>query len=466
MNIKNSYDETYLKKYDHKGTLKVALVYPNSYSLGMSNLGYHAVYDLLNSSGIIRCERFFYNGSGSLRSVESNTRLNEFNIVAFSVSFELDYFNLVSSLYQSGINPLASMRNIYDPIVICGGAITYINPRPLSAFVDVFFLGDIEEGGLRLFELIHEGMKKRMTKEEILNTLSLLKSAYIPATGYMGKAVRLSDLHRSRAETVILSSHSSFGKRYLLEIAKGCTRRCKFCVVPYSYFPYRFMESDEVIARLEKVKVRIKNIGLVSATPSDYPYLNDVLDYLEDNDFSFSLSSTRIDTLSKRLAKVLVKGGQKTITMGLETGSERLRKFIRKGLSNDKIFEGLSIAKEAGIQRLRIYLMLGLPTEIDDDIIETVTLIEKIQSKFGFSAIKLNVNLFVPKPNTPFERYDICDKGTFTKRVKILRKMLKRVIIKIKGYRSARLEWYLSNGKEELKDFIIRVAGIGKEDDL
>ncbi len=459
-NKSNLYSEIYLKNYTHKGTLRVALVYPNTYSIGMSNLGFHAVYDLLSSSEFIRCERFFYEGKGELRSVESNAQLREFNVVAFSVSFELDYPNLLLSLQQSGINPIAKMRTIYDPIVVCGGAVTCINPKPLSNFVDVFFLGEIEEKGIEVFELIYEGLKKRMTREEILNALSHLKNTYVPSTGYEGVCSKLMNIHLSRAETVILTPRASFGKRYLLEIAKGCTRRCKFCIVPYSYSPYRFMKPEEVIARLDRVKDKIKTIGLVSATPSDYPYLGRILDYLEENAFSFSLSSVRIDTLSRRLAEALAKGGQRTITVGIETGSERLRRFIRKGLSDEKIFEGLSIAKEAGIKHLRIYIMLGLPTETDEDVLETVALIEKIQSRFAFSTIQLNVNLFVPKPKTPFEKYKLCDKSTFTRRAKTLRKSLKGAIIKIKGYRLAKLEWYLSNGSEGTGEFIARAAGI------
>ncbi len=424
---------SYLKKWT--GRVAVGLIYPNRYEIGMSNLGFQLVYSLINNIDHFVCERFFLPAKGEkIRSFESERTMDQFPLLLYSVSFEDDYANLVRILLGGGVEPFAKKRDRLispsSPMVIGGGVATFLNPEPLAPFTDLFVIGEAEPLLAKLLEYmvqqLDSGNRNKLLKEAARTFSSCyVPSLYHPIFGDSGhqeglrpepatperiQKVIVGD-SRESAHSQLLSPHAEFSNLFLTELGRGCSRGCRFCAAGFIYRPPRLWDSEAVIAGLEQRPDSIKRIGLLGMEMADNKSLSYLSEYLLESGCSLSFSSLRADRISGALVDLLGKSGLKSVAIAPDGASERLRQVINKGMDEGDILTACRNLAEAGLYKLKIYLMIGLPTEEIDDLDEMIGLIQKIQGimepmgkKRGrLCEIQLSVNCFIPKPWTPFQ---------------------------------------------------------------
>lgn len=400
----------------------------------MSSLGFQLVYTLLNSQENIVCERFFFPTNGQpLRSIESGRRLDQFPIVFFSISFEHDYINLVKLLKIANICPLAEDRtsevSSNDPLIVCGGVATFINPEPLAPFMDLFFLGEAESGLLELTQYLIGNFPDKSRKELLLEVAKNYAGSYVPFLyepqyDEIGRLIGLEcEEHRYPVKKVTLekcdlANHSQlitpeaeFSDLFLTELGRGCSRGCRFCTAGFIYRPPRLWDADAVVAGLKERFEGTTRVGLLGMEMMDQDTLAQISQYLMDSGCSLSFSSLRADRIDTPLLDLLSESNLKNVAIAPDGSSERLRNVINKGLSEEDILQAAENLVEAGIYKLKLYLMIGLPTETDDDLKEALTLIDKIkerikpigQERGRLCEISVSANCFAPKPWTPFQ---------------------------------------------------------------
>ncbi|MEJ2586618.1 MAG: radical SAM protein [Deltaproteobacteria bacterium] len=455
---------------DWGGRLSIALTYPNAYRLGMTNLGFQIVYGLLNQRSDVVAERVFlpegeemslYLHSGKpLCSLETQRPLHQFDLVAFSLSFENDYPNVLRILDMGDIGPFREERPATWPLVMGGGIATFLNPEPLAPFMDVFLLGEAEENLNALVDILSEARFDGPEKGEVFSALlKRVKGVYIPSLyrpryGRDGTLDTFSPTNPGVPERVkvphvpkevfcekevavstVLTPQTEFGERTLIELGRGCGRSCRFCAAGYVYRPPRVYEQRHLAACIEKAMSTSPQLGLLSAAVSDTPGIEDLTGTIVANEKRFSVSSLRADTLTRGLMSNLKASGQKSVAIAPEAGSERLRRVINKHLTRDQILSAVQTIAECGRFSLRLYLLIGLPTETGTDIAEIVDLVKKIKHHMvKFSATRgtigkiiLSLNCFVPKPFTPFQWCPLEDIGSLKAKQKHLRRSLLKV---------------------------------------
>ena len=470
-----------------KGKTSVALVYPNFYAVGLPNLGFQAVYSLLNSMESVVCERAFLpDFPGPAASVESETKLEQFDIIAFSVSFENDYLNLLTILKDAGIPLLASQRTDAHPLVVAGGVACFINPEPIAHFIDCFLIGEAERLLPRFMGCVESSSNRRDLLDDLANNVP---GAYIPAfyaDRYSSEGilesltpvkdvprritrVHVPDLERVPTQSVVITPHSSFGNTCLIEVSRGCSHGCRFCSAGFVYRPPRFRPFHllrECIRKGEKMSARI---GLVGAAVSDLPDLGRLCDQARDMGVQLSFSSLRADALSPDLVSSLAQGRVKTATIAPDAGSERMRRVINKGITESQILNAASALVTAGIPNLKLYFMVGLPTETIEDVEAIVTLCQKIKSAFLESSraqgrigeMTISVNAFIPKPATPFQWAAMDAMPLLKKKLAIIRRGLKHVPnvrIEANSFKEAAIQAFLSRGDRRVSDLLIRAV--------
>lgn len=441
--------------------VEIALAYPNTYHVGMSNLGMHQVYSILNQRDDTSCERMFLpaeddilefdRSNTKLFSLESQRPIRDFDILAFSVSFEHDYLNVLEILRLAGIPADKKDRGPDDPLLVLGGICTFFNPEPLSEFFDVVIVGEGEEIAGEFIDVYKTNRGKE--RQELLHALGRVSGVYIPEfyevlynidgtirerrsliADIPAKIVKraVKDIDRKPAATVILSPNTEFSDMLLAEVTRGCGRHCRFCMAGYIYLPPRNLSAEQARVEATKADATCGKIGLVGSALSDYPAIDDLCSSIQGN---LSVSSLRADSLSKTLIDRLAKSGHKTIAIAPEAGSERLRKVINKGVTEEDILRASDIVFGAGIPNLKIYFIIGLPTETQNDMEEIIKLAEKIhevQLRHARPAgrigrITLSVNSFVPKPFTPFQWEPMADVQSLNKKQRFLEKAVKKI---------------------------------------
>ena len=456
---------------DWGGRVPVALVYPNAYYLGMSNLGLHAVYRLLNSYNEVVCERAFWEIENIKSptppiSIESQRPLSDFSVLAFSVSYELDYFNIVKILKASGIPLYAADRDERHPLVIAGGPCIIANPVPLAPFFDCLCLGEAEIIIPAMMPIITEGIRGK--RSELLKILASLPGIYVPQY-YSGKPIArqwAKNLDDFPVTSTILTPDTELGELYLIEVERGCNRGCRFCLTGNAFYPMRYRSIDSLIAQAKEGLKYRKRLGLVGAAVSDYPRLEELLLKLGQMGAELSMSSLRMAPLSSTVLRELTRGGAKTVTLAPEAGSQRLRQVIKKGISEDDVLEAMAKVAELGIKQVKLYFMIGLPTETDEDIegiIKLALTCKNILDKQKTGCrLALAISPFVPKAGTPFQWLPMTAPSILNRRLSLLKNRLTPKGIKISSESPAwsQVEGVLARGDEKIAEVLANIGEV------
>lgn len=446
------------------GRTAVCLIYPNHYNVGMSNLGFQTIYGLLNNQPEIVCERAFLptgedleilrKGNTPLLSLESQRPLSDFEILAFSISFENDFINLLAILHHARIPLESSKRTPRNPLIIAGGVATFLNPEPLADFVDAFLLGEAEEVLLEFMERYLGACQARAGREDFLQTLGTLEGVYVPRfyrprydrEGFIREvSVRRSfpqrvkrrfvrDIDSFSTASVIRSPNTEFGNMTLLEVNRGCPRGCLFCSACFLYRPHRNRSLENLTRAAGEEIHRGNRIGLVGAAVSDHPGLETLCEFIVAQGGRFSLASVRLDNVTERLGRFLKMGGLKTVALAPEAGSERLRTLIHKGINEEDIFRAIEVLLKNGLINFRLYFLIGIPSETDEDVEAIVRLTRRIKHRMLQSAkstrrlgkLTLSINGLVPKPSTPFQWAPFEDVSRLHRKFKVIRNSLRK----------------------------------------
>jgi len=422
---------------DWGGRLPVALVYPNSYYVGMSSLAVHTLYRLLNAQPDVACERVFCGyrtpQHGTLPvSLESQRRLAEFPVLTASFSFDLDYLNFMTLLRDAGIGALSAERDDFDPVIIAGGPAVSANPEPLAGVCDAFCIGEVEEGLPQLLDALRDSWAGR---RRLLESLSQIPGMYVPALHSPQHSIVLRqwvrDLDAYPTHSSVLTRASEFGDMYLIEIARGCGRGCRFCLTGCIYSPPRERSVEAILEQVRVGKEYRSRIGLVSAAVSDYTEIAALSSGILRLGLSISVSSLRIDPLPEVLLAALAASGARTLTMAPEAGSDRLREAINKHVHHEDIIQAARSASKFRFPELKLYFMLGLPGEDDADVEAVVDLVRDIR-KFYTGKVVASIAAFVPKAQTPFQRQLFAPMPLLQRRLRHVRDGLRSIGVAVK----------------------------------
>jgi radical SAM superfamily enzyme YgiQ (UPF0313 family) len=475
----------YVRK-PHGGKLRVALIFPNTYFVGMSNLGFQTVYKLFNAEDDIVCERAFLPPKSELAAqvaagaplvtLESQTPVGQFDIIAFSVSFEWDYTNVVTLLRLAGVAPRADARTAHDPLVMIGGAVTFVNPEPLAPFADVIAAG---EGEALIPPLVgafqtaadRDDLLRRLVQErgyyvpsfyDVKYTSSGTIEAFVPRPGTGAPpVVRKAALKTTEAvdppATTIFTPETEFGSRFLVEVVRGCANLCRFCWAGYNYLPVRAFPADRILELAAKARPHSDRAGLVSIALCDHPEIEAILTGLVEMGYSISPASLRLDDLTPTILRLLRQSGERTITIAPETGSDRLRRVINKTITNDEILAAAEMIFGAGFESLKLYFMIGIPTETDEDLVAIRDLTVQLQEimlrharpRGRIGRIVGSVNPLVPKPATAYQWLPMENDVSIERRIKRMRGLMAgidNVYFNIKSERHSFYQALLSLG--------------------
>jgi radical SAM superfamily enzyme YgiQ (UPF0313 family) len=482
----------------HGGRLRVALSFPNSYFVGMSNLGLQTTYKLFNADERVVCERVFLPPKQELAgllarreplvTLESQTPVNRFDVLAFSVSFEWDYTNILTILRLAGLEPRASRRDPRDPLIVIGGAVTFVNPEPLAPFADVIAAGEAE----RLVPALADAWFAEPTRERLLERLAVSRGFYIPhlydvvydgpgkvaaiapragsdAPVIVRKAAVKTTEHLDPPSTTVFTPDTEFGSRLLIEVVRGCANLCRFCWAGYNYLPVRPFPASRVLQIAEAARPHANRIGLVSIALCDHPEIEHILERLVEMGYGISPASLRLDDLTEPIVSLLRRSGERSITIAPETGSDRLRRVINKTVTNAEILDRADLIFGAGIENLKLYYMIGLPSETDDDLVAIRTLTGEIRERMiahgrargAVGRVVASVNPLVPKPGTTYQWMPMTRTDVIEEKIARLRGLtsdLDNVYFNIKSERHSYYQGLLSLGDRRVAD-VVEVAG-------
>jgi radical SAM superfamily enzyme YgiQ (UPF0313 family) len=483
----------YVRK-PHGGRLRVALAFPNTYYVGMSSLGFQTVYRLFNDLDDVVCERVFLPGRQELKAqldsgaplltLESQTPVRDFDILAFSVSFEWDYTNVVTLLRLAGLPPRAVDRDTRHPLVVVGGAVTFVNPEPLALFADVIAAGE----GELLVPALTNAAREAEARDELLRRLAAERGFYVPSfyevhyaadgtieafeakpgTGApptVKKAAVKSVERLDPPATSIFTPDTEFGSRFLVEVVRGCANLCRFCWAGYNYLPVRAFPADRILELAAQARPHSGKAGLVSIALCDHPEIERILTGLLEMGYSISPASLRLDDLTEPIVALLRRSGERSITIAPETGSDRLRRVINKTVTNEEILAATELIFAGGMDNLKLYYMIGLPTETEDDLVairDLTVQMREIMLAHGRSRGRLgrivgSVNPLIPKPGTAYQWMPMEDPAITDGKGKRLRQLLSgldNVYFNIKSERHSYYQALLSLGDRRVASTI------------
>ena len=440
---------------DWGGKLPVALIYPNSYYLGMSNLGIQAIYRFINDYPDAICERVFFEPSDNIPlAMESQRPLSDFAVLAFSLNYELNYFNIAPMLRSSGIPLFAQDRDETHPLVIAGGPCVTVNPMPLSPFFDCLCVGEAEAILPAMLPILKDGSGE--DRQTLLKELANLRGVYVPGTSEQPITRQwFPDLDNFPVHSTVLTHDSELGDMYLIEVQRGCKWGCRFCLVNCAYKPMRVHSLESMIQQAKQGLKYRKRLGLVGPAVTDHPQIEEFAAKLQQMGAEISVSSLRIRPLPSVVLGEVAKGTT-TVALAPEAGSQRLRNYIRKGINEDNIFRAVEKVGEQGVKQIKLYFMIGLPTETDEDINEMAELVLRckaiLDTHVRTSRITLTIAPFVPKAGTYFQREGMESIAVIKHRLSLLKSRLpeRGISVKNESIDWSEVQAVLSRGDEKL----------------
>ena len=482
---------------DWGGRVSIALVYPNTYAVGMSNLGFQTIYEHLNALPDAVCERVFlpdpedsdeYARTGTEPfALESLRPLRDFDVIGFSVTYEGDYINVLRLLRMARMAVRAADRGPGEPLVLMGGVCAFSNPEPMSPFMDAIAVGEGEELVAEIVEAYkasrddgREGLKQR-----VIDRLKTLGGIYVPAAydvdyttdgtiaavtprepGVPALVVkrRLRDVDRFETRSSLKTPKAEYGHMALLEVGKGCGRGCRFCLEGQVYRPVRHRSLESLRESVAQIAKESKRVGLVGACVSDYPWIGDLMKMLEEYGVEVSISSLRADSLTEDLVAALNRGGHRTLTMAPEAGTERLRRVIRKVITDEQLYAACDLLRKYGIPNLKCYFMIGQPTETMEDVEAIPDLARRMLERLRvpgpdghpFGKLTLSVSSFVPKPWTPFQWAPFDEPRDLEAKLEAIKSGARRLQVRVvhENPREAGLQALLARGDRRVADFL------------
>jgi len=425
------------------------MAYPACKSFALASLGYLWLSKIADEMSGINSERIY---------TDSESKKNIPQSIAFSMSFDFDFMGVFEILDKYNIPFLAEERSENFPLVFAGGPVLTTNPEPYKKIFDFMIIGD----GENVFVKVLEVLKQQQEKSKTLESLSKIEGVYVPNITKTVKKV--TENLENVIYTPILSDESYFKDTFIIEVSRGCMNRCAFCTASYLNLPFRYYPYEKIIEVIDLGLQYTNKIALLGAQISAHPDFEKFMKYLRckielGENIELGISSLRTDSVTPELVQTLVSGGQKTSTIAIEAASERLRKFINKNLKEEQILNAVKISRENGLKGLKIYSMIGIPTETQEDIEEFIRLAKKIKSENKGFEITFSFSTFVPKPQTPLQWSEREDTKSLEKKQKFLEKEFAKLGIGSK-FSSAKWDYWqtlLSRGDENLVDFLINV---------
>ena len=471
----------------HGGKIAAALCYPNTYSVAMGNLGFHQVYHLFNSFSDVVCERAVWEGE-TPHTIESGLPLQDFEIIAFSISYEPDVINMARMLVKAGIPLSADERGRRNsPIILAGGVMAFLNPEPPAPFADVVAVGEAEVLLAPFLEAYREF--RTADRQELFSGLCHVPGIYVPSLyevsyneeGTIHQMTAKADappvverrflprLGEDMARTRVFTESAEFSDMVLVELGRGCVNSCRFCAAAYIYRPPRFAPADKIKEVLQSSCDLRSKAGLVSASATDHPEFLNIREAVRQNNMSHSVASLRLEGVTPDLLAEMKEHGHKTITLAPEAPTERLRRSINKPIKDSEILATMHMIGASGIPRLKLYLQAGLPSETEEDVDAAGPFLERILEALAEGSNKkswpgrlaVSVNPFVPKPATPFQWHPMAGRSVLQERTARLKRAamhLGRVSFSGTSVREACLQAVIARGDRRTAQIIAKCA--------
>lgn len=464
----------------------VLLLFANRYHVGMSNLGVQTLYRLMGERTDLRCERAFVDKALEGRSLETATPLRNFPVWLVSIAFEMDYISLVRMCRDADVAPRASDRGEHDPLIVLGGMALLMNPEPLAPFADAVYLGEVGENASAIFRTLVEtwGMPRRKR----LQALATIPGMYIPsavepvydADGHLahmrvvGEGAwpvakqEVADVNAHPTVSCILSPHTEFADKVLIEISRGCGRQCRFCFASFAT-----TNRHVALPRLQEWILEAHNagraVGLVASDLSDYPQMSELVEFLVAHRVRFSVSSVRAETVSDQLLDGLRHSGQRTITLAPEVATLRLQRIINKVMPEGEVLRKAERALERGFRNIKLYFLLGVPREEWADVEAIVTtatecrelLLRHARERGTIGQVVVSANPFVPKPRTPFGDAPMLDSAELRRRIAFVKTSLQRepnIKVGVESLKWAQVQTIFARGDRRTADLIEDLA--------
>lgn len=492
--------EKSILSWNEGGSVRVVLAYPNTYRVGMSNLGFQTAYRLLNRIPEVTCERVFYpdpeivpacrSGRERLVSFESSRPLTDFHLIAFSVAFENDYPAVLEMLHWAGLSVRSAERRARDPLVAAGGVAVWLNPEPMAPFLDFFFIGEAEGLVDPFVRAWMDAGARGASREDVLRALGeqcaglYVPRFYTPHYGPSGlletmertekvprriSAVKVDPSTTSPAHSVIVTEETEFSDTVLIEIGRGCGRGCRFCAAGFVYRPPRFHAVSSIASIVEPWLPHTTRIGLVSPAVSDHPQMDLLCRQLVERGVQVHFSSLRADRVSPDILTALGESALKGVAVAPEAGSERLRAVVGKSLTDEDVLSAAERLTDCGIVQLKLYFMIGLPSETREDLAAVVDLVKRVKHRVlersrgrkKVGVVTLSIHSFVPKPFTPFQWAAFAGVGDLKAKARWLQQALGKVPnvrVHFDLPKWAYVQALLARGDRRVGDLLERVA--------
>ena len=447
------------------GGLRVAVGYPNTYHVAMSSLAFQWVAELAATCDDVGVERFFADSPGDGRTLETASPLGDFDVLAWSCSFELDAVNLLATLDAAGIPRRREERSHRHPLLVMGGAVASINPLPLAPAIDVFVLGSAE----LLWPSLLRTVREHPNREELLLELAGKDGFFVPLhhldneglPAGQRRRIEKRDVHMADRAFLpashIVTPHTEYARRGLVEMSRGCPEKCRYCWVSYNYGRLRCYPTDGILERVERVHRMTDRVGFVATAVGDHPQLAEILDACRQKDLNVALSSLRIPAMREEVLRPLAESGARSVTIAPETGTDELRRQLNKPITNSAILEAVDTAQLCGIPSLKMYFIVGLPGETDADLLGIADLLKRTQAlmvgrgrdRGRVGTLHAGFNVLVPKPYTPYSRESMLTRNETRRRMRLIEKAVAgvpNIRLDRPSYREAQWQAFLSRG--------------------